>query len=489
MSIYPELSYDHDFDQIEGIQFCVTSPDDIVKRSVVEVTTTETYTGNEPEYNGLFDPRMGVIDHNKVCVTCEQKNTFCPGHFGHITLAKPMFYVQFFDTVHKVLRCVCFKCGKLLVDPDSDEVKAIMAKKYSRQKRWELIHKMCSRVKRCGHSRPDGCGVKIPTITKESILKIGLEWREGEKGEKTTVTKQVLTAEDVLKIFRRISDRDAEIMGFHKKYNRPEWMICTVFPVPPPAVRPSVRTDTGQRQEDDLTHKLSMIVKHNNNLKSKLEKGTDKTSIDMYSMLLQYEIATMIDNTNPGIPKSQQRTGRPIRSLFERLKGKEGRIRGNLMGKRVDFSARSVITPDPNISIDELGVPMKIAMNLTYPEIVNDFNRDELLEMVRNGPDVYPGAKFVRKTKENFIKRLKNPEVRNSIVLENGDVVERHLKNGDYVLFNRQPSLHRLSMLAHRVRVMPYNTFRLNVCVTPSYNADFDGDKRKSFCHQQVAAC
>ena len=480
MSIYPELSYDQDFDRIKGIQFCILGPDEIIKRSVVEVTKSETYNVNEPVYHGIFDPRMGVIDHNKICVTCEQKNTFCPGHFGHIVMAKPVFYVQFFEIVRKVLRCVCFKCGKLLVDPDSDEVKAIGNKKYSRQKRWELIHKMCSRVKRCGHNRTDGCGVRIPTITKEGVLKIGFEWRETDKNEKGPVTKQILGAEDVLKILRRISDKDAEIMGFNKKYNRPEWMICTVLPVPPPAVRPSVRTDTGQRQEDDLTHKLMMIVKCNNNLKMKIEKATDKTTkeqIDMYAMLLQYEVATMIDNSNPGIPPSTQRTGRPIRSLCERLKSKEGRIRGNLMGKRVDFSARSVITPDPNISIDELGVPIKIVMNLTYPEIVNDFNREELIAMVRNGPDIYPGAKFVRKTKDNFIKRLKNAEIRKSIEIENGDIVERHLKNGDYVLFNRQPSLHRLSMLAHRVRVMPFNTFRLNVCVTPSYNADFDGDE------------
>jgi DNA-directed RNA polymerase II subunit RPB1 len=292
----------------------------------------------------------------------------------------------------------------------------------------------------------------------------------------------VLSAEDVLQILKRVSDRDAEALGFDPKYNRPEWMICTTLPVPPPAVRPSVRTETGQRQEDDLTHKLLMIVKVNKNLAQKIEKSiAEKTlaqsqdQIDMYTMLLQYEVATMIDNTHPSIPTAQQKTGRPIRSLTERLKGKEGRIRGNLMGKRVDFSARSVITPDPNISIDELGVPIKIAMNMTFPEIVTKYNIDEMYRLVRNGPDVYPGAKHVRITSMGVTKRLKNLD-RSAIVLEYGDVVERHLRNGDIVLFNRQPSLHKMSMMAHRVRVMPYHTFRLNVCVTPSFNADFDGD-------------
>ena len=183
----------------------------------------------------------------------------------------------------------------------------------------------------------------------------------------------------------------------------------------------------------------------------------------------------MIDNTHPSIPTAQQKTGRPIRSLTERLKSKEGRIRGNLMGKRVDYSARSVITPDPNISIDELGVPLKIAMNMTYPEIVTKFNIEDMTQLVRNGPDVYPGAKHIKQVGQPT-KRRKNLD-RASIVLREGDVVERHIRNGDYVLFNRQPSLHKLSMQSFRVRVMPYQTFRLNVLTTPAFNADFDGDK------------
>lgn len=468
--LYKELSYDHEVDTVKGIQFCVMSPEEIVKRSVAEVNSTESYTngGNDAAYHGLYDPRMGVIDHKQRCVTCEQTNNFCPGHFGHINLAKPVFHVQFFETVKKMLRCVCFRCSKLLIDPDSDEVKAIMNKKYSRQKRWEMMHKLCSRAKRCGQYTVDGCGAKLPSPPyKEGILKIAMEWKDADE----SIRKQVLNAEDVLKILRRISDRDAELLGFHRKYNRPEWMICTVLPVPPPAVRPFVRNDTGQRSEDDLTHKLIMIIKANNNLKSKIEKGANKEQIDMHVMLLQYDVATLIDNTIPGIPPSQQRTGRPIRSLTERLKSKEGRIRGNLMGKRVDFSARSVITPDPNISIDELGVPIKIAMNLTFPEIVNKYNKDEMYRLVRNGPDMYPGAKHVRKLHEGRTIRLKSVD-RSSIVLEDGDVVERHMRNGDVVLFNRQPSLHKMSMMGHRVRVMPHNTFRLNVMVTPAFNAD-----------------
>jgi DNA-directed RNA polymerase II subunit RPB1 len=472
MSIYQELSYNNQVDSIKGIRFCILSPDEIRRSSVVEVTKSETYNGNDPVPNGLYDSRMGVLEHNKVCQTCLQTNTFCPGHFGHINLAKPVFHYQFFDTVKKLLKCVCFRCSKLLMDPDGEAIKAVLNKKYSRQKRWEIVSKMCAKVRKCGADNPEGCGAKQPDkITRGPLLRILMEWKELDVANEN-IKKQLCSAEEVLRILKRISDKDAEVLGFSRKYNRPEWMICTVLPVPPPAVRPSVRTDTGQRSEDDLTHKLFDIVKANNDLQKKINRGVAKEHIDLNTDSLQYHVITLIDNNVPGINPSTQRTGRLFKSLSERLKSKEGRIRGNLMGKRVDFSARSVITPDPRIGIDELGVPVKIAMNLTFPEIVNKHNKDRLLQFVKNGPDHYPGAKHVRKVKEgNRTIRLKTID-RSNVVLEEGDIVERHIMDGDYVLFNRQPSLHRMSMMCHKIKVMPYNTFRLNVCVCPAFNAD-----------------
>jgi DNA-directed RNA polymerase II subunit RPB1 len=474
--MYKELSYANEIDSIKGIRFSILSPEEIQNMSVAEILKTDTFVGLEPVINGLFDARLGQLDHNKICQTCEEKNIFCPGHFGHINLAKPVFYIQFFDIVKKILKCVCFRCSKLLINSESDAIKAILSKKLSRQKRWELLYKQyCSKIKRCGQDTLDGCGAKQPDkISREPIVKIVMEWKDLSDETK----KQIFNAEEVLRILKRISDKDAEILGFSRKFNRPEWMICTVLPVPPPAVRPSVRTDTGQRSEDDLTHKLCDIVKSNNALKLKIEKGASKEQIDIATQVLQYHIATFIDNNIPGINPAQQRTGRLLKSLTERLKSKDGRIRGNLMGKRVDFSARSVITPDPNISMDELGVPIKIAMNLTFPEVVNKYNKDKLYQLIKNGPDVYPGAKFVRKG--NWTKGLKNMPNREDLILDEGDIVDRHMIDGDSVLFNRQPSLHKYSMLCHRVRVMPFNTFRLNVVVCSGYNADFDGDEMNS---------
>lgn len=475
MSIYKELSFENDIDTIKAIQFTIMSPEEIEKKSVCEIVSTDTYSGNDPIIGGLFDSRMGVIENDKICKTCNQKNTFCPGHFGHIKLAKPVFYIQFFDIVRKILKCVCFRCSRLLIDPENPLVQKMISKKFPRQKRFEFVYKCCTKIKRCGAENKDGCGAKLPhKTTKENIGKIIMEWKEEDM-----IKKNVYNAEDILIILKRITDEDANILGFPSNINRPENLICQVFSVPPPSVRPSVRNDTGQRCEDDLTHKLCDIIKTNNTLKQKIEKdSTNPDQIDYWYILLQFHIATFVDNQLPGIPPAKQRTGRPLRSLTERLKSKEGRIRGNLMGKRVDFSARSVITPDPNIDIDELGVPIKIAMNLTFPEIVNEYNMDELYELVRNGNDVYPGAKYIRKNDGNGYRtiRLKNLQKEN-IVLNKGDIVDRHLRNGDYVLFNRQPSLHKMSMMAHKVRVMQYETFRLNVCCTPSYNADYDGDE------------
>ena len=489
MSIYKELSYNQDVETISGLQFSIMSAEEIENRSVAEIVSTDTFAGNDPIIGGLFDPRMGVIDHNKICQTCEQKNTFCPGHFGHIVLAKPLFYIQFFDVVKKLMKCICFKCSKLLLDKDQPELKKILSKRISKQKKFEFIYKLCSKnkIKRCGKDiKNNGCGAKQPDkISKDThVGRIVLEWKTKEEEE--DIEDMILFGSDVYRIFSRITDEDSNIIGFPRNINKPEDLICTVFPVPPPSVRPSVRNDTGQRCEDDLTHKLCDIVKTNNTLKTKIEKNVNKEQIDYWTILLQYHLSTFIDNKIPGIPQAKQRTGRPLRSLGERLKSKEGRIRGNLMGKRVDFSARSVITPDPRISINELGVPIKIAMNLTFPERVNKYNREKLTKLITNGPDNYPGAKYIRKANQDYRTiRIKNLDI-TTINLEDNDIVDRHMMNGDFILFNRQPSLHKMSMMSHKVKVMPYDTFRLNPAVTPSYNADYDGDEMNLHLPQSV---
>jgi len=495
MSIYPELSYNDqkvEIQEVRGIQFSVLSPDEIIKRSVVEINKTDTYAGSEPIIGGLFDSRMGVLEHNRICCTCEQKNIFCPGHFGHIVLAKPVFHAMFFDIVKKILNCVCYKCSKCLISPNTthkdfkNDIAKILSIK-NNHKRWEAYYKLCNtttKLRVCGDDDVVGCGAVRPTkIHKENSMKIIAEWKDKKNEEKVS---QEFTAEDILRIFKRISEKDMEMMGFNPKWNRPEWMICTILPVPPPAVRPSIIEENGQRREDDLTHKLSDIIKANNQVQDKINKGATEETIRYYTILLQYHVFTFINNQMPGLAPAQQRNGRKLKSVTDRMKKKEGRIRGNLNGKRVDQSARSVITPDPYISIDELGVPIKVAINITFPEIVNKYNIEHMRKLIMNGADNWPGAKYIKKP--NTTINLKYSKDLETIAkeLKNGDIVHRHLSNGDYVLFNRQPSLHKMSMMCHKVVIMPYQTFRLNVLDTPPYNADFDGDEMNLHCPQSI---
>ena len=465
--------------RIIGLQFSLLSPDEIRKGSVANIVSRDTYVNNKPVIGGLFDPRMGVLEPGLICPTDGHNYMKTPGYFGHIELARPVFYIQYLNTILKILRCVCIKCSKLLISKNKH--KHILEKMDARH-RWLYVFPIASKISRCGDDTCDGCGCKQPKkIMKEGLATIIAEWSnvdniaddDGNIKDKLTMR---LTPEIVLKIFRRISDEDVSFMGFSPTFSRPDWMVCQVLAVPPPSIRPSVKHDAQQRSEDDISHIIVNIIKANNTLSDKLKQNATSKVIDDWTTVLQYYCATMIDNRIPGVASVAQRSGRALKSIKERLVGKTGRVRGNLMGKRVDFSARSVITPDPNISIGQLGVPKKVAMNITYPVTVNKRNKQFLTTLILNGPDKYPGAKILERASGDSIS-LRYTD-RESIELNDGDVVHRHLMDGDAVLFNRQPTLHRMSMMSHFVKVLHKgSTFRLNVAVTKPYNADFDGDE------------
>jgi DNA-directed RNA polymerase II subunit RPB1 len=379
----------------------------------------------------------------------------------------------------KICRCVCIKCSKLLIDKE----KYNYLLKLNAETRWNKVFALASKKHRCGEDSHNGCGCLQPKIRKEGLATIIAEWNDKEeefnnydfKKEDTKMTMKVIP-EMMLKIFKKISDEDVNFMGFSPIWSRPEWMICQVLAVPPPQVRPSIKHDAQQRSEDDLTHIIINIIKANKMLQEKIEQNSASNVIDDWTTVLQYYIATLVDNKIPGVAAVAQRSGRPLKAIKERLNGKSGRVRGNLMGKRVDFSARSVITPDPNLSISQLGVPLKVAKNLTKPIIVTSKNRNYLRKLILNGPDIHPGAKiYERKNGDCISLRYVDRE---SINLELGDIVHRHILDGDAVLFNRQPTLHRMSMMCHIAKVMMKgDTFRMNVADTKPYNADFDGDE------------
>lgn len=489
----------HEVSTVKSVQFGMMSKEQIERMSVVEVTEGTFYDSNgDPKLNSLFDPRMGVIERGRKCKTCEQDYILCPGHPGHISLARPIFNIQFDKEIIKLAKCFCCKCGKLLINKEHALVKTIM-KANRGKKRFKRVFKLIFntyKVGRCGTINESdaggildngGCGALQPdkyvnAMTPQMGGYLVAQWRadrlvgalpEGIMLDASGMIEQKMNAEYVLAWFKRITPEDASVMAMSPEWCMPSYLIIETVPVVPPACRPSVRQYNGQRSEDDITHKYIDIIKHNNILKEALASGQvmPENQLQMHVNVIMYHVMTLHDNDGKKLNQSTTRTYRPIKSFICRLKGKEGRIRSNLMGKRVDFSARSVISPDANIKMSELGVPLEIAMNLTYPEVVNKFNINEMYKLVRNGNKIYPGAKRLESVKKNTSTFLMD-NILEDIILEYGDIIHRHLRDGDYVLFNRQPTLHRMSMMAHIVKVMPGKTFRFNPDDCECYNAD-----------------
>lgn len=242
-----------------------------------------------------------------------------------------------------------------------------------------------------------------------------------------------------------------------------------------------------------MTHKLQDINKRSIELQTSMGESDTWHTVDVTADLqeriarLQFEVFTYMNNNIRGQKQSTQRSGAPTKSITDRLRGKDGRIRGNLMGKRVDFSSRSVITPDAVMDVDQVGVPYKVAMSLTVPERVTSDNIEALTQRVINGPTDIFGAETVI-TSTGVMINLAHCDNRNKIRLQFGWVVERFLQDDDVVIFNRQPSLHKVGMMGHRCKLMQGNTFRLNLCCANPYNADFDGDEMNLHVPQSPAA-
>jgi len=456
---------------IEGIKFSVWSPNEIRKYSVSEITAPETYDEDGMAVQGgLMDGRLGTLEPGQKCLTCGNTSARCPGHFGHIELAEPVLHIAFIDSIHKLLLATCRSCSRIRIsDEDLQKFLEIKSRKAAytviSQKRIpdEILDK-AKKAKECAH-----CGkLQYELIFTKPTIFI----------EKTELGESRLLPITIRERFSQITDGDLDLLGYDHTTARPEWFILQALPVPPVTVRPSIILETGIRSEDDLTHKMVDIIRVNQRLKESKEAGTPPLIVQDLVDLLQYHTTTYFDNEVSGIPQAHHRSGRPLKTLTQRLKGKEGRFRGSLSGKRVDFSSRTVISPDPNLDLAEVGVPESIAKKLTIPEIVTDWNIEKLKKLVINGPDKFPGVNYILRP-DGVKIRLDFVEDRSIIAdsLEAGYLVERHLLDGDIVLFNRQPSLHQMSIMGHHVRVLPGKTFRLHPSVCPPYNADFDGDE------------
>ena len=462
--------------RIGSIKFSCVSPDEIRRMSATKIITADTYDDEGyPIEMGLMDPHMGVIEPGLRCKTCGCKVDECPGHFGHIDLAMPVIHVGFIKDIKMLLESTCSSCGRLMLSEDQ-----IQARLDSMEKMEEYGGDTVEFKNYSKETAKDASGKGMCPYCGVEQIKIKLD--------KPTTFREVndnhkLTAKEVRERLERIPDDDLRALGFDPETCRPEWMVLTALAVPPVTVRPSITLDSGDRSEDDLTHKLVDVLRINQRLRENRDAGAPQLIVEDLWELLQYHVTTYFDNQTSGIPPARHRSGRPLKTLAQRLKGKEGRFRSNLSGKRVNFSARTVISPDPLLSINEVGVPVIAARELTVPVHVNAHNLDMMREFVARGPGplsdhpYVPGVNYVIRSDG---RRIRVTETNKETVAEGLEVdytVERQLVDGDVVLFNRQPSLHRMSMMGHRVRIMDGRTFRFNLCVCPPYNADFDGDE------------
>ena len=464
------------FKRISEIQYSLLSPDTIRKMSVAKIIVSELYDEDgTPIRGGLMDLRLGVVDPSLVCETCGKTAGKCLGHFGHIELARPVLHPEFLPIVKELINAVCHNCGHVKLTKEEREFALNRIEKYRNSKRWNRLYKFIfkfvySKAKK--RSKCPVCGYENPKVEFRKPFHFYVKDKENERR---------MYPVEIRAIFEKIPNEDLPLIGFDPSFSRPEWMILTVLPVPPVTMRPSIVLETGERAEDDLTHKLVDIVRTNQRLKEDITTGAPQVIVDDIYTLLQYHIFTYFNNTLPYVPKAQQRSGKPLKSLVERISGKEGIIRRYLLGKRINYSSRAVITPDTKIKPNEVGIPLYVAKTLTVPERVTEWNIEKMKEYILNGPEKYPGANYV--ISPDGRKRVITEENKETLasMIAPGWIVERHLMDGDIVLLLRYPSLHRLSMMGHYAKILPGNTFRINPIICRPYNADFDGDEMNVF--------
>ncbi|KAL2178310.1 uncharacterized protein P884DRAFT_198010 [Thermothelomyces heterothallicus CBS 202.75] len=498
--------------RFKALKFGIQSHQDIVSQGVLEVSDNLLYDVENRRTafpHGPLDPRLGTSSTNREskCSTCHLGLQECPGHFGHVRLPLPVFHIGYLKYIQATLQNICKDCARVLLqEPERRQfLKELRRPGIDNLRRSAILKKIneqCRKARTCPH-----CGSIQGVIRKLSVMKLvhdkfsaynkstaqkkippeskaefdaSFEQAKKYTPELEKHTKKAM--EDlnplrVLNLFKQISPTDCELLGLDPSEGRPEMFLWQYVPAPPICIRPSVAQENASN-EDDITSKLSEIILYAGHLRESLKKGVALPVIMEQWEFLQLQVGMYVNSDVPGL--YQPGFGKPIRGFCQRLKGKQGRFRGNLSGKRVDFSGRTVISPDPNLSIEQVAVPQLVAKNLTYPERVNHANIEKLRERVINGPNIWPGAQGIIKkdgAKYNLKIGTESLRQKHASSLEFGDVVERHLEDNDIVLFNRQPSLHKLSIMSHLVKVRPWRTFRLNECVCTPYNADFDGDE------------
>uniref|UniRef100_A0A0N4Z3L6 DNA-directed RNA polymerase subunit n=1 Tax=Parastrongyloides trichosuri TaxID=131310 RepID=A0A0N4Z3L6_PARTI len=488
--------------RVTGVKFNTGDPETIRKIAHIPIFNNKLYDDSAgkwaPAQYGPLDTRLGTFQKSVNCETCKKNITDCVGHFGFLDLELPVFHVGFFRLTIQMLQCICKNCSNLLM---SDEQKDIFLRQVKNpnldylqrkglHKRIVELSKKITLCTSCGYKngvvkKAVGAVLKIAhgdpiDLSKNDDFAVCVNENKELAAMLPNVKFDLLDPMKVYNILTKIKVQDYPLLLVRAggTVHSPKDVIVNRIIVPPVCIRPSVISDVKSGStEDDLTMKLTEIMLINEVIRKHMCDGAPMKLIAETWDHLQVQCALYINSELSGLPAEMQ-PKKVTRGFAQRLKGKHGRFRGNLSGKRVDFSGRTVISPDPNLKIDQVGVPIHVAKVLTFPEMVTTSNIEKMRILVKNGESKHPGANHLIEGRSGMKKFLKYGD-RDKIAmnLKPGDIVERHLDDDDIVLFNRQPSLHKISIMSHRAKVVPGRTFRFNECACTPYNADFDGDE------------
>ncbi len=464
------------FAQIESLGFNLFTTEEIDALSVVDI--------NRPEKDGAHtvrDLHLGPHNESQICETCSGDFRSCYGHYGKINLPKLMHPLAISHII-LVLSCVCNSCGGLLLS-ESDIVTAEINRLTGLRKLQAIkeltsrLSKGCNRYQNVPGVSPCQGGIPIYGSVKEmtTVKDYKLPYKFSKKG-----TKMFRSPNEIYKILDSISDSDAELLGFvHDSH--PRSLIIDRFLVIPYCARPDLYTDD-HLHPDDISTIYSDIVKKSNQYFDPSVPVTEKENIIKE---LYFSIRHFMRNEG-GLYK--QGTNKIYTDITTRLQGKTGLIRAHMMGKRVNFAGRTVAAPGGYLRVDEIGVPEAMCVRLTRPVMVTELNRAELQSKYESRRVLYiiPRAgKFAGNRimiTNQFVQENLNYQI------QIGDTVERTLQEGDIVLANRQPTLHRQSVLALRVKPVKMRAILANLSITSPLNLDFDGDELNIHVPQTIEA-
>lgn len=420
---------------------------------------------------------MGTVDNNKLCTTCYRTNVDCPGHIGEIQLNTAFAHPLFRDYVLKVLSCVCNSCSKVLVTEQYIERQGFkkLHGKNRLNKIFDMIFKSISKFP-CLKQKERKCvsNPKYDISKKKSENQFQIKYRF-PNGPKEYLTKDM---KNVIQILNNISDEDAKLLGFENG-SHPRDMIMEALAVIPPCARPYIIRE-GIVKEDHLTNAYDEIIRDN----FKYNTVNDENRKHNIESDLYFHISHMIDNSDNKYCRSPTEK---ILGIKQRITKKEGLIRYNIMGKRVNFCGRSVLGPDSTLKFGEVAIPAAMAEKLTVPEMVHEKNLDYIRDLwnkrqITHFQFTESGERF--RADKNY-ERIIDGKVLEPYI---GFVVERFIRDGDVVLVNRQPTLYKYSMIGNFIKIVPRKTIGLHMTETKMRQADFDGDEANIHVIQGIDA-